>query len=422
MARTKRGTALCSLHHVIDLEWMLEAYDLTRKDSAPGIDGVTATDYEAHLESNLLDLLERIKSGRYEAPPVRRVYISKVDGSQRPLGIPTFEDKVAQRAVSMVLEAIYEQDYLPCSYGFRPGRSAHQALNSLQQEIWSKRLYWVLDIDVRKYFDSISHTHLRAFLDQRVKDGVIRRMIDKWLNAGVVEDGLLRRTTEGTPQGGVVSPCISNIFLHHVLDEWFESEVRPRLAGRCALVRFADDAVMAFDNIVDARRVLAVLGKRLERYGLTLHHDKTRLVDFRPMQADGTRHPDTGGTTFDFLGFTHVWGRSRKGKPMVRQITAKSRFARALAAVNDWCRKNRHLSIRDQHGHLSAKMRGHFAYYGIGGNGRRLSWFAYQVTRIWQKWLSRRDRGSAVLWTRLNEILKRHPLPAARIVHPFAAR
>jgi group II intron reverse transcriptase/maturase len=322
----------------------------------------------------------------------------------------------------MVLEAIYEQDYLPCSYGFRPGRSAHQALNSLQQEIWSKRLYWVLDIDIRKYFDSISHTHLRAFLDQRVKDGVIRRMIDKWLNAGVVEDGLLRRTTEGTPQGGAVSPCISNIFLHHVLDEWFESEVRPRLAGRCALVRFADDAVMAFDNIVAAQRVLAVLGKRLERYGLTLHPDKTRLVDFRPMQADGTRHPDTGGTTFDFLGFTHVWGRSRKGKPMVRQITAKSRFARALAAVNDWCRKNRHLSIRDQHRHLSAMMRGHFAYYGIGGNGRRLSWFAYQVTRIWQKWLSRRDRGSAVLWTRLNEILKRHPLPAARIVHPFAAR
>ena len=401
---------------------MLEAYDLTRKDGAPGIDGVTATDYEANLEANLLDLLERIKSGRYEAPPVRRVYISKADGSQRPLGIPTFEDKVAQRAVSMVLEAIYEQDYLPCSYGFRPGRSAHQALNSLQQEIWSKRLYWVLELDIRKYFDSIPHTHLRAFLDQRVKDGVIRRMIDKWLNAGVVEDGLLHRTTEGTPQGGVVSPCISNIFLHHVLDEWFESEVRPRLAGRCALVRFADDAVMAFDNIVDAQRVLAVLGKRLERYGLTLHPDKTRLVDFRPMQADGTRHPDTGGTTFDFLGFTHVWGRSRKGKPMVRQITAKSRFARALAAVNDWCRKNRHLSIRDQHRQLSAMMRGHFAYYGIGGNGRRLSWFAYQVTRIWQKWLSRRDRGSAVLWTRLNEILKRHPLPAARIVHPYAAR
>jgi RNA-directed DNA polymerase len=336
--------------------------------------------------------------------------------------VPAFEDKVAQRAVSMVLEAIYEQDFLPCSYGFRPGRSAHQALNSLRYEIWSNRLYWVLDIDIRKYFDSISHTHLRAFLDQRVKDGVIRRMIDKWLNAGVVEDGLLRRTTEGTPQGGVVSPCISNIFLHHVLDEWFETHVRPRLAGRCTLVRFADDAVMAIDNLVDAQRVLAVLGKRLERFGLTLHPDKTRLVDFRPMQADGTHHPDTGGTTFDFLGFTHVWGRSLKGKPMVRQITAKSRFARALAAVSDWCQKNRHLPIRVQHRHLSAMMRGHFAYYGVGGNGQRLRWFAHQVVRIWQKWLSRRDRGSVVRWARLNEILKRHPLPPARIARPYAAR
>jgi RNA-directed DNA polymerase len=247
-------------------------------------------------------------------------------------------------------------------------------------------------------------------------------MIDKWLNAGVVEDGLLRRTTEGTPQGGVVSPCISNIFLHHVLDEWFETQVRPRLAGRCTLVRFADDAVMAFDNPVDAQRVLAVLGKRLERFGLTLHPDKTRLVDFRPMQADGTRHPDTGGTTFDFLGFTHVWGRSLKGKPMVRQITAKSRFARALAAVSDWCQKNRHLPIRVQHRHLSAMMRGHFAYYGVGGNGQRLRWFAHQVVRIWQKWLSRRDRGSVVRWARLNEILKRHPLPPARIARPYAAR
>ena len=404
------------------MDWMREAFWLTRKDGAPGIDGVTAQDYEANLEANLLGLLERIKSGRYRAPPVRRAYIPKADGSQRMLGIPTFEDKVAQRAVTMMLEAVYEQDFLPCSYGFRPGRSAHQALRTLQNALWAKQLYWVIDIDIRKYFDSISHSHLRTFLDQRVTDGIIRRMIDKWLNAGAVEDGLLRRTTEGSPQGGVISPCLSNVFLHHVLDEWFEIEVKPLLKGKSLLVRFADDAIMAFDNIVDAQRVLAVLGKRLARFGLTLHPDKTRLVDFRPHMTESARHPETDGTNFDFLGFTHVWGRSRNGKSMVRQVTAKSRFARAVAAVNDWCRKNRHLSIRDQHRHLSAMMRGHFAYYGIGGNGRRLSWFAYQVTRIWQKWLSRRDRGSAVLWTRLNEILKRHPLPAARIVHPYAAR
>jgi group II intron reverse transcriptase/maturase len=420
LARTKRGAALYSLHHVIDLDWMKEAYRLTRKDGAPGIDGVTAADYEVNLEANLLALLDRIKSGRYRAPPVRRAYIPKADGSQRPLGIPTFEDKVAQRAVTMVLEEIYEQDFLPCSYGFRPGRSAHQALRTLQNVLWAKRLYWVLDIDIRKYFDSIPHSHLRAFLDQRVTDGVIRRMIDKWLKAGAVEDGFLRRTTEGSPQGGVISPCLSNVFLHHVLDEWFETEVKPRLRGGCTLVRFADDALMAFDNIVDAKRVLSVLGKRLGRYGLTVHPDKTRLVDFRPQRRQGAPS-ETDGTSFDFLGLTHVWGRSRNGKNMVRQVTAKSRFARAVAAVNDWCRKNRHWSLRDQHRHLSSMVRGHFAYYGVGGNSRRLHWFANQVARVWRKWLSRRDRQGVVQWTRFNELLARHPLPSVKILHGYAA-
>jgi len=326
LARKNRGTALYTLHHVIDLDWMKEAYRLTRKDGAPGIDGVTAADYEAKLEDNLRDLLDRIKSGRYHAPPVRRAYIPKADGSQRMLGIPTFEDKVAQRVVTMVLEAVYEQEFLPCSYGFRPGRSAHHALRNLRQAIWSKRLHWVLDIDIRKYFDSIPHNHLRAFLDQRVADGVIRRMIDKWLKAGAVENGLLHRTTEGSPQGGVISPCLSNVFLHYVLDEWFETEVRPRLSGDCTLARYADDAVMAFANIDDAQRVMAVLGRRLGRFGLTLHPDKTRLVDFRPKQTGSARHPNTEGTSFDFLGLTHVWGRSRQGRNMVRQVTAKSRW------------------------------------------------------------------------------------------------
>ena len=337
------------------------------------------------------------------------------------LGIPTFEDKVAQRAVTMMLEAVYEQDFLPCSYGFRPGRSAHQALRTLQNVLWAKQLHWVVDIDIRKYFDSIPHSHLRAFLDQRATDGVIRRMIDKWLRAGAVEDGLLHRTTEESPQGGVISPCLSNVFLHYVLDEWFETEVKPRLHGESLLVRFADDAIMAFDNIVDAQRVLAVLGKRLERFGLTLHPDKTRLVDFRPRVTESTRHLETDGTNFDFLGFTHVWGRSRKGKDMVRQITAKSRFARALAAVSDWCRNHRHLPLRAQHRHLSSIMRGHFAYYGVGGNIRRLRGYAHQAVRIWKKWLSRRDRQSVVPWTRLNEILTRHPLPQPKISHGYAA-
>jgi len=419
LARSKRGVALSTLHHVIDLEWMKEAYRLTRKDGAPGIDGVTAADYAENLEANLLHLLERIKSGRYQAPPVRRVYIPKTDGSRRPLGLPTFEDKVAQRAIVMVLELVYEQDFLPCSYGFRPGCSAHQALQDLRTGFTSHGLRWVIDLDIENYFGSISHSHLRDFLDRRVTDGVIRRMIDKWLNAGVLEDGLLRHATEGSPQGGVVSPCLSNIFLHHVLDEWVENEVKPRLRGRSTLVRFADDAVMAFADFRDAQRVLDVLGKRLARYGLTLHPDKTRFVDFRNYRPNGRDHPETAGTSFTFLGFCHVWGKSRSGKSVVRQVTAKKRYARALAAVTDWCRNNRHLSIPEQHARLVAKMRGHYAYFGITGNSRRLKWYAHQVARIWKQWLSR--RGSRFPWNRLHDLLARHPLPAARIVHRYTA-
>ena len=417
LARRKRGEALFLLHHVIDLEWMREAYRLTRKDGAPGIDGVTAEGYEANLEGNLADLRERILSGHYRAPPVRRTYIPKADGTQRPLGIPTFEDKVAQRAIVMVLEAVYEEAFLPCSYGFRPGRSAHQALQALRDAVMDGRLNWVLDIDIRKYFDSISHEHLRGFLDRRVTDGVIRRMIDKWLKAGVLEDGLLRRTTVGSPQGGVISPLLANIFLHHVLDEWFVGEVQPRLRGKSTLARFADDFVMAFEHRDDAERVLAVLGKRLARYGLLLHPDKTRFVDFRPWATAADHHPDTHGTTFDFLGFTHVWGRSLQGKPVVRQVTAKRRYARALAAVTEWCRHNRHAPIRDQHRHLSQMMRGHFGYYGVSGNTRRLQWYAHQLVRIWKAWLSRRDNKGAFCWRQVRALLQRLPFPAARVIH-----
>ena len=419
LARRKPGEVLFSLHHVIDLEWMQEAYELTRKDGATGIDGVTADDYEANLEGNLMDLLDRIKSGRYQAPPVRRSYIPKADGSQRPLGIPTFEDKVAQRAIVMVLEAVYEQDFLPCSHGFRPRRSAHGALRTVYSAITRQGQYWVLDVDIRKYFDSIPHHHLRAILDQRVTDGVIRRMIDKWLKAGVLEEGLLQHADKGTPQGGVISPMLSNIFLHHVLDEWFESGVRPRLAGSCTLVRYADDFVMTFQNHRDAKRVLEVLGKRLERYGLALHPDKTRFLDFRPERRGGT-HPDCKEPPFDFLGFTHTWVKSRKGKNVLRQSTAKSRLARALARINDWCRTNRHHLLKWQHDRLAAKLKGHYAYYGITGNSRQLQRFGTQVQRLWRKWLARRTRSGRLSWARFGAFLGRHPLPPARIVHRYA--
>jgi RNA-directed DNA polymerase len=419
MARTHRDRAFASLRHVLDLDWMLEAYRTTRKDGATGIDGVAAAEYAEKLEANLLDLLDRIKSGRYQAPPVRRSYIPKADGTQRPLGIPTFEDKVAQRAIVMLLEAIYEQDFLPCSYGFRPGRSAHDALHELRTALMTQGMRWVLDIDIKRYFDTIPHSQLRSLLDRRVADGVVRRMIDKWLKAGVLESGSLSRAIEGTPQGGVISPLLANIYLHYVLDEWVATVVAPRLKGRYILVRYADDLVVAFEDHLDAKRVFRALDRRLTRYGLTLHPEKSRFIDFRFRRPGGQRHPATSGTTFDFLGFTHVWGRSRKGKDVVRQVTAKGRFARALAAVSEWCQRNRHRSIQHQHAHLSAMLRGHYGYYGITGNGRRIRWYLHQVERIWKKWLSRRGRHGNFRWDRLRELLSRHPLPPARIMRRY---
>jgi RNA-directed DNA polymerase len=420
LARTHRDRTFASLHHVLDLEWMLEAYRATRKDGAAGIDGATAADYAERLEANLLDLLDRIKSGRYQAPPVRRSYIPKADGSQRPLGIPTFEDKVAQRAIVMLLEAIYEQDFLSCSYGFRRGRSAHDALHDLRTALMTQGMRWVLDIDIKRYFDTIPHAQLRRFLDQRVTDGVVRRMIDKWLKAGVLENGSLSYSTEGTPQGGVISPLLANIYLHYVLDEWVATVVGQRLKGRYILVRYADDLVMAFEVLFDAQRVFRALGQRLNRFGLTLHPDKSRFIDFRFRRPGGQHHPATNGTTFDFLGFTHLWSRSLKGKNVVRQVTAKGRFARALSAVTEWCQRNRHQSIRQQHAHLSAMLRGHYGYYGITGNGRRIRWYLHQVVRIWKKWLSRRGRHGNFRWDRLRDLLSRHPLPPARITRQYA--
>ena len=409
-AREHPERVFTTLHRFIDLEWMQEAYRLTRKDGAAGIDGVTAADYEKDLEANLLDLLGRIKSGSYFAPPVRRHHIPKADGTTRPLGIPTFEDKVAQRAIVMLLEPVYEADFLPCSYGFRPGRSAHDALHAVREGVMAGKR-WVIDADISKYFDTIPHKHLREFLDLRIKDGVVRKMVNKWLRAGALEKGVLQRTGKGTPQGGVISPLIANAFLHYVLDQWFDEMVRPRLRGRSLLVRYADDAVMLFENDRDGQRVLAVLGKRLERYGLRLHPDKTRYLDFRPNRPRGRGK----GAAFDFLGFTHYWVRTRKGSSVVRQTTAKSRFARALRAVNDWCRRHRHDAVPKQWAHLASVLRGHGNYYGLRGNSARLSSFRYQVTHIWRKWLSRRSHKARLNWDRMRELLRRYPLPRLRI-------
>lgn len=413
--------ALTSLSHHIDLEFLQEAYRRTRKSGAVGVDGQTAAEYGADLQDNLQGLLDRLKSGTYKAPPVRRVHIPKGDGRQRrPIGIPTFEDKVLQRAVTMVLEAVYEQDFLPCSYGFRPGRSAHQALQDLWETLMPIHGGWVLEVDIRKFFDHLDHGHLRSFLDQRVRDGVIRRAIDKWLKAGVLADGCLQRPDSGTPQGGVISPLLANIYLHEVVDRWFEQEIKPRLGGPAALVRYADDMVMVLTSERDARRVLAVLPKRLERFGLSLHPDKTRLVDFRRPPYSG---PPTGGGngsgpgTFDLLGFTHRWGRSRRGNWVIQRKTAKDRLRRALKATNLWCRRSRHRPIPWQHRILSQKIRGHCAYYGITGNSHSLWVFRFHVLGFWRKWLSRRSQRGGITWEAFDLLLRRHPLPSAVASH-----
>jgi RNA-directed DNA polymerase len=424
LARNNPVMALNTLAHCIDYEWVKYAYDCTRKDGAVGVDGQTGEDYAANLEQNLTSLIDRLKSGSYRAPPVRRHYIDKADGSgQRGLGIPSFEDKVAQRAIVLLLEPIYEVDFSDSSYGYRRGRSAHDALQAIRSGITRNGGRWVLDVDVRKFFDSISHARLREFLARRVTDGVVRKLIDKWLKTGVMEDGQLSFSETGAPQGGVASPLLSNVFLHYVLDEWFRDEVQPRLRGPGTLVRFADDFVMLFAYKDDAQRVLEVLGKRLGKYGLELHPDKTAMVDFRykPKSAK-----DEDGkvlaTSFNFLGFTHVWVQSRKGSPIPGQLTAKDRLARAKKAINQQCRVMRHWSVRDQHQKLCRMLKGHFAYFGISGNFRRIGGLSFYAAQCWRKWLSRRSSKSSIPWSAFKEILKRFPLPRARIVHCYTGR
>ncbi len=407
--------AFTSLAHHIDIDWLREAYHLTRKEGAPGIDGETATEYGAHLEDNLQSLLDRAKSGRYRAPAVRRVHIPKGDGREtRPIGVPTFEDKVLQRAVVMVLEPLYEQDFLDCSYGFRPVRSAHQALGALRDQIMEMGGAWLVEVDIRKFFDTLDHAHLRTILRQRVRDGVILKLIGKWLNAGVLEGGRVSYPDMGTPQGGVISPLLANIYLNEVLDAWFEGMVRPVLRGRAFLVRYADDFVMGFEREDDARRVLAVLPKRFAKYGLTLHPTKTRLVPFRRpayRETEGRRTSGPEPGTFNFLGFTHIWRRSRRGFWVVQLLTARDRFTRSLKRVSAWCRAQRHLSIPVQHTVLAAKLVGYYGYFALRGNSRRVSAFRYEALKAWFKWLRRRAQRRSHSWPWFLRLLEVYPLP-----------
>lgn len=430
LAKNAPDMSFTSLNGYLDLDWMREAYRRTRKDGAVGCDGVTAEQYETNLGKNLSNLLDRAKSGTYYAPPVRRVNIPKGPGQgDRPIGIPTFEDKVLQRAVTMLLECIYEQDFLDCSYGFRPGRSAHQAIDAIRDQLRGAGGGWVIELDIKSFFDTIDRKLLREILSHRVRDGVIVRLIGKWLNAGVLESNRLVRPEAGTPQGGVISPLLANVFLHEVLDVWFRDRVTPGLRGRGFLVRFADDAVLGFTAQEDAEAVLPRLHERFGAFNLELHPGKTRIVEFLPPMSTRGRRDDGKGkgdgprsSSFDFLGFTLYWSKTRnKGWPTIKLKTAKGRLARSAKAVSEWCKRHRHDPISMQHAALAAKLRGHYNYFGVPCNFGYIKAFYRIVRSTWLKWLKRRsDKARSKRWSWFSRLLERFPLP--RPCLPVAAR
>jgi group II intron reverse transcriptase/maturase len=415
LAQQLRGRTLTTLAHHMDTDWLEAAYTQTRKGGAVGVDGVTAEEYAERLTENLKSLETRAKGGTYQAPPVRRVHIPKERGSTRPIGIPTFEDKVLQRAVLMLLEPVYETEFYDFSYGFRPKRSARQAADTLSEVLYEMQGGWVLDVDIRAFFDSLDRAKAREMLQQRVADGVIMRLVGKWLRAGVLEGGIVSHEERGTPQGGVISPLLANIYLHEVIDGWWVQQVLPRLYGRGELIRYADDLVMVFSERHDAERVQKALSQRVERYGLRLHDEKTRLVDFRKPHRDGSG-PRPG--SFDFLGFTYYWGRAQEGYWLPKRKTAAGRVTRFLSRTKEWMRRCRHLPIAEQAKALGDRLRGHINYFGVRGNSAAISRVHYAVRRMWHKWLGRRSQRAALTWEAFNRLLARYPLPPARLPRP----
>ncbi len=421
LAKEDPARRFVSIAHWLTVEALLEAFYSLRKDAAAGVDGVTFRDYEKQAIGNIRELHERVKGKRYRAQPLRRIYIPKEDGRTRPISIPALEDKIVQKATVTLLNAIYEQDFLACSYGFRPGRSAHQALDEVGRSICCGPISCVLELDIVSYFDSIVRQQLMEMVERRIGDGSILRLIRKWIHMGVIDDGRLLVSKTGTGQGQIISPLLANVYLHHVLDLWMENEVRPRLKGKVIEVRYGDDAVFCFQYLEDAQKVLQVLPKRFAKYGLTLHPDKTRLVPFGRSALAQAERDGTQPATFDFLGFTHICARSRRGKFTVHVKTMKKRLRRALLALAEWCRAHRHDAVEQQQHVLNAKLRGHYQYYGLPTNYRSLRQFYRGVQRLWHKWLNRRTRGRTLPWPRYKQLLRRHPLLRPRIMHAWAS-
>jgi group II intron reverse transcriptase/maturase len=403
-----------SLAHLIDVSAVERAYRRTRKDAAVGVDGVTKEQYGQDLEGNLQDLHARMKAKRYRHHPIRRVHIPKEGGKMRPIGVSAFEDKIVQDALREVLEAIYEQDFLDCSYGFRPGRSAHDAVRTLDRAVHRGKVNWILEADIVSFFDSLDRKKLKEMLEVRVADGSLLRLIGKCLHVGVLDGVELSTSESGTAQGSVLSPMLGNVYLHYVLDLWFEQEVKPQLRGRATLIRYCDDFIIGFEEEDDARRVLDVLGKRLGHFGLALHPDKTRLLPFRRPPAG--QKSGKGPATFDFLGFTFYWARTRKGRWGMTCKTRSASLRRFIGAVYDWCHRHRHLPVAAQHKALTRRVQGHFNYFGVSGNFVSLLLVIEQVKRAWYKWLCRRSHRKRLTWERFADLLRDFPLPRPRIM------
>lgn len=416
-ARREPDGQFHSLAHLLDEPALARAYYRQRDDAAVGVDGVTKEQYGQDLARNIQDLHQRLRTKRYRHQPIRRVHIPKDNGKTRPLGISAFEDKIVQDAVREVLQAVYEQDFLDCSYGFRPGRSAHDAVRALHRAVDRGEVNWVLEADIVSFFDSVDRKALREMLQKRVVDGSMDRLIAKCLHVGVLEGEEFSTPETGTAQGSILSPLLGNIYLHYALDEWFDREVQPRLRGRACLGRYADDFVIGFEHQEDAERVMAVLPQRMQRYGLTLHPDKTRLLDFRRPPAE--QQSGKGPGTFDFLGFTLYWRRTRRGRWRLGCKTRRARLGRAIRTVYAWCRSHRHEEVKVQHAALSSRLRGHYNYFGVNGNLRSMACLAYHAAHAWYKWLRRRGQRARLTWARFMDLMRWYPLPRPRIVVPI---
>jgi group II intron reverse transcriptase/maturase len=413
----ERFTAL--FHHVYDVNRLKEAYYGLKRQAVPGVDGETWQHYGQNLEGNLKGLSERLKRGAYRAKPAQRAYIPKADGKERPIGIPTLEDKIVQRATVEVLNAIYEKDFLGFSYGFRPGRSPHLALDALAVGIMRRKVSWVLDADIRSFFDTLSHEWLVKFIEHRIADRRVVRLIQKWLNAGVLEEGKRIRREEGTVQGGSVSPLLSNIYLHYVFDLWVHWWRSHRANGEVIVVRFADDWVAGFQYQSEAQKFLRELKERFARFGLELHSEKTRLIEFGRFAAQSRLARGEGKPeTFDFLGFTHICGRKRNGKFTVLRKTVRKRWQSKLKEVSQELRTRMHRPVPEQGAYLKSVLLGHMRYYGVPMNGRSLNAFRYALYRVWWKVLRRRSQKHSLTWKRMERLIVAW-FPSVRIYHPY---